>query len=125
MPTATELNALLGTHISGICTCDYADDSHNHCAHFVSHTAKFNFGYTCFNQTGKGQRSDGANIRVSFRSLCQCRNLGVETGDTRFGPDLYYEDLRRERGHKGNGEYPQKTHRLLSRHRCLALFEQP
>ncbi len=76
MPTATELNALLGTHISGICTCDYADDSHNHCAHFVSHTAKFNFGYTCFNQTGKGQRSDGANIRV-HEVFARCASVGT------------------------------------------------
>jgi len=74
-PTVSELNDLLGKNISEICKCEFTDASFNHCAHFVSHVMKFQFGYTCFNQTGKGSKDDTANIRV-HEVFPQCKSVG-------------------------------------------------
>lgn len=64
---------LLGKHISEICGNGYTDDSHNHCAHFVSHALGLSVGYTCKAQTGG--RNTGASLRVHelFR---YCRQVG-------------------------------------------------
>lgn len=82
-PSVADLNALLEKNISEICLCQYTDNSHNHCAHFVSHVAKYQFGYTCFNQTGKGKREDRANLRV-HEIFAQCPSVGrfEDRGDT-------------------------------------------
>jgi hypothetical protein len=74
-PTVADLNALLGKNISEICLCDLHSSSLNHCAHFVSHVMKYQFGYTCFNQTGKGKSEDKANIRVQ-EVFPKCRRVG-------------------------------------------------
>ncbi len=76
MPSVDDLNAILGNHISDFCTCELTDNSLNHCAHFVSHQAGFQFGYTCFNQTGKGSREDRANIRV-HEVFARCAAVGT------------------------------------------------
>jgi hypothetical protein len=39
-----------------------ANDSENHCAHFVSHVLNLSLGATCLTMTGKG--ASGASIRV-------------------------------------------------------------
>lgn len=74
-PSIADLNELLTKHITEICTNSYTDTAHNHCAHFVSHVAGYQFGYTCFNQTGKGERSTRANLRVQ-EIFAQCRSVG-------------------------------------------------
>ncbi|MEX0794497.1 MAG: hypothetical protein WD045_15285 [Pirellulaceae bacterium] len=56
------LNSYLGKNISEICLNGYDDKSENHCAHFVSHAANLDFGYTCRSHTGK--KNQGANLRV-------------------------------------------------------------
>lgn len=75
-PSIATLDALIGKNISEICLCGYTDDAHNHCAHFVSHVAGYQFGYTCFNQTGKGKREDRANLRVQ-EVFAQCGSVGL------------------------------------------------
>ncbi|MEO8649452.1 MAG: hypothetical protein ABI539_09825 [Acidobacteriota bacterium] len=75
-PTPNELGTLVGKKISEICPCGYVDAGANHCAHFVSHIAKYKFGYTCFADTGKGSSSDGATVRV-VDLFPKCRRVGV------------------------------------------------
>lgn len=60
--TETLLNSYLGKNISDICLNGYDNQSDNHCAHFVSHVASLDFGYTCRSHTGK--KNQGANLRV-------------------------------------------------------------
>jgi len=74
-PTVAQMNDLLGKNISEICRCELHGASLNHCAHFVSHVMKYQFGYTCYNQTSKGSRADRANIRVQ-EVFPQCRSVG-------------------------------------------------
>lgn len=72
--TSTELDKFLGKHIKDICDCEYANDAHNHCAHFVSHVMGYKFGFTCKGMTGKGKGS-GANIRV-HEVFSKCKEVG-------------------------------------------------
>jgi hypothetical protein len=74
-PTVADMNALLGKTISEICLCEFHGADFNHCAHFVSHVMKYQFGYTCFAQTGKGEAENKANIRVQ-EVFPQCRTVG-------------------------------------------------
>ena len=74
-PTVAQLNGLLEKNISEICICDLHSADYNHCAHFVSHVMKYQFGYTCFNQTGKGKRENTGNIRVQ-EIFPKCRRVG-------------------------------------------------
>jgi hypothetical protein len=62
MVTASTLDSYLGRHIRDICGNGYADDSDNHCAHFVSHALGLRFGATC-HMLGNG-KAPGANVRV-------------------------------------------------------------
>lgn len=73
IPLISTLDSFLEKNISEICTCDYENDSDNHCAHFVSHVMGFSFGYTCKRMTGKGQR--GASIRV-HELFAMCQEVG-------------------------------------------------
>lgn len=69
----SELTALEGKHIRDICPNGYDDDSHNHCAHFVSHVFDLTFGYTCKAATsGSGE---AANLRV-HEVFAQCPLVG-------------------------------------------------
>src|SRR4051812_17898932 len=56
------LNKFLGKHIREICPIGYADDSDNHCAHFVSHVLGYQFGATC--RTMARGAGTSASIRV-------------------------------------------------------------
>ncbi len=73
MPTHASLNAYLGQHIRDICPLGYANDSDNHCAHFVSHVLGLSFGATCRTMTG----GDGvaASIRV-HEIFARCLSAG-------------------------------------------------
>ncbi len=62
MITTAQLDSWLGKGISEICTNGYADNSLNHCAHFVSHALGLRGGYTCRHATGG--RNTGASLRV-------------------------------------------------------------
>jgi hypothetical protein len=73
MPTHSELEALLGQHISQICPHGYANNADNHCAHFVSHVLGYDFGTTCGDMV-KG-RGAAASIRV-HEIFGQCRSVG-------------------------------------------------
>ena len=75
VPTSSLLNGLLGKTISEICACKYTAANVNHCAHFVSHVTKYQFGYTCFSQTGKGDKTKKANIRVQ-EIFPKCKSVG-------------------------------------------------
>jgi len=72
-PTLDRLNQYLDLPIGKICDCDYANDSDNHCAHFVSHVMGFRFGATCKGMTGKGGL--GASIRV-HELFAKCPTVG-------------------------------------------------
>lgn len=73
IPSTATLDSYLGKNISEICSCDYENDSDNHCAHFVSHIIDFSFGFTCKGMTGKGKR--GASIRV-HQLFAMCQEVG-------------------------------------------------
>ena len=62
MPTEATLRALLGQHIRQICPIGYANDSDNHCAHFVSHVLSYQFSTTC--RTMVHGTGNPATIRV-------------------------------------------------------------
>lgn len=70
------MNAYLGKNISEICTCDFHNADTNHCAHFVSHVMKYQFGYTCHAHTGKGDKENRANLRVQ-EVFPQCPTVGL------------------------------------------------
>lgn len=78
MPTHSQLEALVGQHISQICRRGYSNDSDNHCAHFVSHVLGYQFGATCKTMS-RGQGAD-ASIRVQ-ELFAKCSSAG--TWDTR------------------------------------------
>ena len=59
---STQLDKYLGKHISYFCgRTGYISDSDNHCAHFVSHALKINYGTTC------ATMSHGAKLAASLR----------------------------------------------------------
>ena len=64
----------MGSHASNFCPNSYHDNKINHCAHFVSHVMGFNFGYTCFHQTGAG--NGGASIKVQ-EIFSRCTDVGL------------------------------------------------
>ncbi|HED33919.1 MAG TPA: hypothetical protein ENJ08_06835 [Gammaproteobacteria bacterium] len=70
-----DIEQYLGEEITNICSNDYHNKDFNHCAHFVSHILGFRFGYKCRNQTGKGEASDSANIRVQ-EVFSKCPGVG-------------------------------------------------
>jgi hypothetical protein len=74
--TSALMNAQLGKTISDFCKCDFHDANSNHCAHFVSHVMGYQFGYTCFDSTGKGDKKDEANLRV-HEIFPQCPSVGL------------------------------------------------
>jgi hypothetical protein len=74
MVTASTLDSYLGKHIRDICGNAYADDSDNHCAHFVSHVLGLRFGATC-HMLGKG-KAPGANVRVQ-ELFGRCLRVGT------------------------------------------------
>lgn len=68
------LRSYLGRHISTICDVGYADNSDNHCAHFVSHVLRYNFAPTCRTMVyGSGVP---ASIRVQLL-FANCVQVGV------------------------------------------------
>jgi len=67
-----------GNEITDICSNDYHNSTLNHCAHFVSHIPGFRFGYKCYHQTGKGEISNSANIRVQ-EVFSKCPEVGKWT----------------------------------------------
>jgi hypothetical protein len=71
--TLAELVKQLGKNVASFCPNGYTNDDDNHCAHFVSHTLDFSFGYTCSKQAG-GQ-GVGANVRV-HELFSQCPEVG-------------------------------------------------
>lgn len=64
MPTALELDGYLNKNIKEICPCELWDNGLSHCAHFVSHVMNYQFGYTCFQMSGKGEKDKTACVRV-------------------------------------------------------------
>lgn len=71
------LTGWLGHHISDICPIGYANNSDNHCAHFVSHVLGYQFGATC--RLMKSGTGTSASIRVQDL-FAHC----LQTGD--WGP---------------------------------------
>lgn len=67
------LDDTVGKTISDFCGCGYTDPEINHCAHFVSHYLKLQFGMTCLKLTGHGK--EGANVRV-HEVFAQCPEVG-------------------------------------------------
>ncbi|HKY30776.1 MAG TPA: hypothetical protein VJM12_22845 [Pyrinomonadaceae bacterium] len=63
-----------GKTISDFCGCSYTDAAVNHCAHFVCHFLKFDFGMNCFKLTRRGR--EGANVRV-HEVFAQCPQVGL------------------------------------------------
>ena len=59
--------------ISDFCGCGYTGAAINHCAHFVSHFLKLEFGMNCFKLTRRGR--EGANVRV-HEVFAQCPQVG-------------------------------------------------
>jgi hypothetical protein len=62
-----------GKNIKDICGNGLTNDADNHCAHFVNHVLRLEFGYTCSKATGKG--AQGANVRV-HETFARCRAVG-------------------------------------------------
>jgi hypothetical protein len=73
-PTQSNLQTLLGKHISQICTRGYSANSDNHCAHFVSHVLGLNAGATCATMTSGSGVS--ASIRV-HEIFSRCPTIGA------------------------------------------------
>jgi hypothetical protein len=69
MLSVAQLDSWLGKSMTDICLNGYDTPTDNHCAHFVSHAAALNFGYTCKHHTGK--QNAGANLRV-HEVFAQC-----------------------------------------------------
>lgn len=75
-PTSSQMNDLLGKTIAEICKCKFHKADVNHCAHFVCHVTKYQFGFTCFSMTGKGSKDNRANIRVQ-EVFPKCPRVGT------------------------------------------------
>jgi hypothetical protein len=75
MPAITEsdVSAKVGLHVSSICPTGFHGDEHNHCAHFVCHLLDYDFGYTCYNQTGKKGAKACIRVHELFR---ECLSVG-------------------------------------------------
>ena len=69
----TTLQGYLGQHIRDICPIGYANDSDNHCAHFVSHVLGYQFGATC--RTMKRGQGTPGSIRV-HEVFARCVDVG-------------------------------------------------
>jgi hypothetical protein len=76
IPEAT-LVAQLGKHIRDICAVGYANDSDNHCAHFVSHMLGYQFGATC--RTMVNGTGTSGSIRVQ-ELFSRCTSAGAWSG---------------------------------------------
>ncbi|MGB7925137.1 MAG: hypothetical protein WCF57_18000 [Pyrinomonadaceae bacterium] len=63
----------VGKTISDFCGSGYTGAEINHCAHFVSHVLKLQFGMSCMRLTGRGR--EGANVRV-HEVFAQCPEVG-------------------------------------------------
>lgn len=63
----------LDKNVKDFCANGYADDSFNHCAHFVAHALGLSVGYTCKKQTGG--KHDGASVRV-HELFASCHQVG-------------------------------------------------
>lgn len=64
----------LGKGISKICDGKFHDKTANHCAHYVSHVAGFDFSFNC--KEFKGGVGTPANVRV-HEIFSQCPKVGV------------------------------------------------
>lgn len=73
MLTETTLQGFLGKHISNLCPIGYADDSDNHCAHFISHVLGYQYGATC--RTMKHGTGTPGSIRV-HEVFARCLSVG-------------------------------------------------
>lgn len=67
------LEETVGKTIADFCGCGFTGADINHCAHFVSHVRKLQFGMTCLKLTGEGK--EGANVRVQ-EVFPQCPKVG-------------------------------------------------
>ena len=72
--TEASLNTLLGKHIREICPIGYADDSDNHCAHFVSHVLGYQFGATCRTMVNGAGTSASIRVQDVFSHCLQVGN---------------------------------------------------
>ena len=63
-----------GKGIGGICSNGFSGTSDNHCAHFVNHVLRLDFGYTCGKATGK--KDVAANLRV-HETFAKCPEVGA------------------------------------------------
>ena len=74
----TDLNAALertlGSPIEDICPNKFHSHSANHCAHFVSHLAGFDFSFHC--REFKGGSAEPANVRV-HEVFSRCPSVGT------------------------------------------------
>jgi len=68
----------LGVNIKDICENEYDNNDDNQCAHAVGHLLGFSFGYTCFDQKGKGLKETEAPIRVN-EIFDKCSGVGTWT----------------------------------------------
>jgi hypothetical protein len=78
----------LDKSIREICGNGYADDGHNHCAHFVSHVARFDRDMTC-RKLVSGATKPGANVRV-HEVFARCAEAGEWPGPADGGDDLIF-----------------------------------
>jgi hypothetical protein len=74
MITQQQLDTYLDKSIADICLNGYTNAADNHCAHFVSHVLKYEFGATC-RMMGNGKAA-GANLRVQ-EIFPRCGRVGV------------------------------------------------
>lgn len=77
MVSTTRLNAYVGKHISAICYNNFAEDSKNHCAHFVGHVLEIRVKTNC-NNVGPTMYpvEPGASLRVNEIFNFWCRAVG-------------------------------------------------
>ncbi|WP_019668332.1 hypothetical protein [Eudoraea adriatica] len=74
-----------GKHISDICLNKFDGDTHNHCAHFVSHVLQIGHGKTCHRMVHKSHQvmaggsilvSDLFDITPNIRELISSQKIG-------------------------------------------------
>lgn len=68
------LTAALHQPITRLCPNRFHDAQANHCAHFVSHMAGFDFSFTC--RDHRGGNAPGANLRV-HEIFARCPEVGL------------------------------------------------
>jgi hypothetical protein len=77
--TEAELIASLGKNISAICPTRFHNNSHNHCAHYVSHMLGIHFGYQCDGSTSRAGAGVSVRCNEIYNRIAQRGALGTTT----------------------------------------------